>query len=401
MDCVVCREFGLNNCICYDKPYQDTNNDIVIESEEDIKSYKIGTIVIDCVIKKFVALSSLYIDHEIPNKISNIKKMINDETNIMCDKYIFKNISDYLKELVCNNTIFYDVGLRYNNTNKWYIKNNLLQRINAIFPPVCEKSRNKCKYLANKKYCDLLQNIIDECEVIHNSDWLRLYCYNCEYNNIVNDSPYIFCICCNSVIDVNKYRDKYNKLLSFGINSVEYNERYKKIMELKNIVSKMKIYLVAQKKCLEVETPRITDDMGNIYNYIENLKFDNYFENNKLNHMELYEKWKVYYFYYSRRNDIRYNIVDIDSINIYDETNVNNRYISYDKYGEDFENWYSMRNYYYHIYIIEKGIDNSNCDINIIKIILSFSNPNLELYLCNDMKSYNNDFYRWYLTIFV
>ena len=156
-----------------------------------------------------------------------------------------------------------------------------------------------------------------------------------------------------------------------------------------------------QIKCLEVETPRITDDMGNIYNYIESLKFDNYFENNKSNHMELYEKWKVYYFYYSRRNDIRYNIVDIDSIQIFDETNINNRYISYDKYGEDFENWYSMRNYYYNIYIIEKGIDNSNCEINVIKIILSFSHPNLELYLYDDMKSYNNDFYRWYLTIFV
>jgi hypothetical protein len=400
MNCDICSEFELNDCMCDNikhNTFYNMDNEITIDSEEDIKSYKIGNIVNDCVNNKFYALNELYNKHN----ILNIKNNIKDETDVMCDKYIFKNISDYLKELISNNMIFHDIGVRYNMNNKWYKKENLLQKINDIFPPICEKSRYKCKYLVNKKYCDIIQNIIDECNIIHDSDWLKLYCYNCDYNNMMNESQYICCVCCNSNIDVNEYRDKYNKLLSFGINSVEYNEKYKKIMELKNIITKIKIFLVAQIKCLEVETPRITDDMGNIYNYIESLKFDNYFENNKLNHMDLYEKWKVYYCYYSRRNDIRYNIVDINSINIYDETNVNNRYISYDKYNEDFENWYSMRNYYYHIYIIEKGIDNSNCEINVIKIILSFSHPNLEPYSYDDMKSYNNDFYRWYLTIFV
>ena len=331
-------------------------------------------------------MNKLYEDYN----VMNIKKTIDNEIEEMIEEHNFKDIKNYLINMVSNSdNLFFDVGLRFNRENKNYKKEELYRKINLVFPRETVELKEKCKYEVNLKYIKILQNIVDESNIIHEKIWLQFNCYICNYINNISST---ICDECGCNINYNEYIDKYNKMLIFGVRYREYMEQYNMTMELKDLIRNRQLYV---NSCFDIanrQGPSITIEMGELYSNIENLQFDKYYSLNKSKHLDLYEKWKVYNCFYLYKEHTNYN-------NIIEETTENNRFSSYDKYNEEYEIWFSKRNYYYHIYILDRILFKDTCEMGIIKNILSYSHPSLELYCNDDIKNYDNDFYKWYLTL--
>jgi hypothetical protein len=390
--CQTCIDFENEICDCSPNDIyqdQDTYQYNYIESDEIKRITKIGQLVSNNIHNKFDTMNTIYEEYN----VKHIKRTIKNTIEDMVEKYEFKDIRYYLINLILNSKdIFLDIGLRYNIHNSIYKKEELYKKINELFPLASKELIDKCKYEVNSNYIKILQNIVDKSIAIHEKNWVEFNCYNCNY---INDSSSIICKQCNIGINYNEYNDKYNKMLTFGVSYNDYMEQYNDIMKLKDLIKNRQIFLKSNESLLFIPFPTITIEMGELYSNIENLQFDKYYSLYKSNHLDLYEKWKVYNSFYKYKEQIKNDLIDINSI---EESKENNRYSTYDKYPEEYEIWFSKRNYYYHFYVLDKILFKDTCEKGLIISILSYSHPTLELYCNNDMKSYDNDFYKWYLT---
>lgn len=370
----------LNNEIFYD----ENDSKIVDKIHQRVQSY---------VQTKFDTFNQFFEE----NNIETIDKKIEEEVQIYCDKYEFKEDKENLYSCVMDNKIFIDI---YNGNSKFSTdkllakKQKLINEIIWTFPSGDYTLSQKCKYDVYNKYIFILQNIMDMCKKINeNEQYIYFYCPNCDCNNVKVATN---CKDCNYEINYKLILHKFKLYQDFGIDGNDFKEKYNKVQDLVQIMDKLLIF-VTDNDYNAVPLPEKTNSMNYIYNKISSLKYENYYNSHKNEYPFLYSKMNIYRKYWVNKHKITQNIITINDIPDIVETETDNRYSSHDKYECEFEYWFSKINYFYCLYMLDTSMKTyQHIEYEIMADILDYTS-NSYFYENITYDNLEKDFYKWYL----